>query len=424
MASFLQSVMKSGGARAITLPVTAASSLLSSMIIIATAGVSGYAAISVISTLFLLIQFSDLGLGSSVINEVASSSASEHSKLSVIASSFRILCIVSLALMLIAVGGVSVFSWSGVLGIQSSSLDDLDSATLLAISIFAISVPLGLSQRILVGLGRNHLAIYLSLFTSVTSVLVVYLVSKSELPAAYMSVSQSSGVLITNLISTFVVLKFIPFRFRMIVDRKRFRGHGILGTGLWMLLLSIMLAFSFQAGRIILSHRSSELEVGDYSLAMQFYMPVVSIVSASGFALWPIFAKNRTFGVDARRSFLRILAAFSAGGFVLATVFALLANPVGLLISGGRISLGLDVIVLCAILIILQSIQIVPGMLLTQSAGLRFQSLCGVVAAMISVSMSYVLSPSMGAAAPVLAACCAVAVAQVGPSLYKALSGV
>ncbi|MBY4401911.1 oligosaccharide flippase family protein [Rhodococcus fascians] len=419
MGSFLSGALKSGGARAVTLPVTAISSLVSSTVIISSAGVTGYAAISVVSTLFLLIQFSDLGLGSAVINEVASSSATDVSKASVIATAVRILCIVSVILLAIAYAGTSIFSWSDVLGVRDSSLTNLDDATLISVAIFAIALPLGLSQRVLVGLGKNHLAVYLSLATSISSVVIVFLISISHFPLAYMATAQSAGLLITNLLSTVVVRRSIFFKLSMVWQRSRFSTSGVLGAGLWMLLLTITLALSFQIGRIMLSHRSTQLNVAYFSLAMQFYLPAVSIVSAAGFSLWPMFARDRSVGSAAIGSFTRILLAFAGLGFFLAACFAILARPVGRLVSGGEISLPASLVFFCALAIFLQAIQIVPGMMLTSPNGLRFQACCGVLCAAVSITLSYFLAPIVGSSAPMIATCWAIFLTQIVPCLTK-----
>ncbi|WP_426374570.1 lipopolysaccharide biosynthesis protein [Rhodococcoides fascians] len=411
----------SGGTRVLSLPVTAACSFASTAVIINFAGATGFAAISVVNTMFMLIQFTDLGLGSGVINAVSSSILTWREKHGVVASTFRLLVIVSMVLLVGAASGLVFFSWSAVLGIAQSGLANLNAATFAALALFAMALPFSVGQRILTGISRNHVAILLSMVTSIVSLLVVVAVYAAKWPAAFMSISQSAGLLVSAVLSCAVGMKAIRFRYRYLLQRRLYRATGLMVSGLWMLLLSVCIAFAFQSGRLMLAHRSSDAQLASYSLIMQFYLPVISVMSATGLALWPMFSSKRGHMDSARNEVMRLTLIFAGVGAVLSVGFACLIRPVSSLLSGGEIVLSWPLIFVVCLLICAQSAQVVPGMFLTSSEGLKFQALCGLGAVVVSLSISWVLTPAVGSSGPVIATCASVFFAQFVPTYLKAV---
>lgn len=380
----------------------------------------GFAVLSVVNTLFMVIQFSDLGLGSGVINAQSSTVLSERQKHAVIASTIRILCVVALVLVLVAVSGVTIFSWSTVLGISGSPIPHMDIAACLAIVIFAVALPLNVSQRILTGLSKNHLAITLSVITSVVALVVVAGVYVLHLDAAIMSTAQSCGILATGLVSCWYAFRASGFNLRAVFDRQRYRATGLLGGGVWMLIVSVSLAIVFQSGRLILAHNSSDEELAVYSLAMQFYLPTMSIISAAGLALWPVFSARRGSASESGFEITKLTLVFVSIGLAFALGFGLLGNIAADVVSGGQVHFTGLVLVSVYALIVIQSGQIVPGMYLTTPSGLKFQAVCCVIGACLSISMGWLLSSKYGAAGPVLGTAIAVLLAQAVPTYIKA----
>lgn len=89
--SLIRVVGKSFLTRGLTLPISLASGLLTTSIVVSEAGASAYGAISLISTLFMLIPFSDMGLGATVVTRVATARNNAERE-SVAATAFKLYC--------------------------------------------------------------------------------------------------------------------------------------------------------------------------------------------------------------------------------------------------------------------------------------------------------------------------------------------
>lgn len=57
-----------------------------------------------------------------------------------------------------------------------------------------------------------------------------------------------------------------------------------------MLVQAIALPISMQSDRLVLSHVSTPSELARYNLGAQLFLPVWQVITASGTALWPVFA--------------------------------------------------------------------------------------------------------------------------------------
>ena len=144
----------SAGARVATLPLTAIASALTTYLIVGYAGAEMFGYVNLIATLFLLLPFADLGLGAAIVNKVASASSIHDDEGARALTRAAFLTLVMAAAGLIAIVGVAA---AGGLLAQFVGLGDVEAsavnaAILVAIAPFAIALPFGVGQRVLLGL--------------------------------------------------------------------------------------------------------------------------------------------------------------------------------------------------------------------------------------------------------------------------------
>ncbi|WP_442903346.1 lipopolysaccharide biosynthesis protein [Gordonia sp. 135] len=414
--------MRSAGARVLVLPISGVCSLATTAVAIDYGGIDSYAAISVVLAIALLLPFADLGLGAGVINAYSDGRGPDDRR-DLLASTVRLL-VLSASLLVVAAILVSVFvSWSRLFGFSEEppTPSGIEGAIVLAVVIFAISVPLGVGQRILIGIGKNHYVVFAGAITSVVTLLVVVVVSVAGLPSAFMAVAAAVGVLVSSLVMLRLAWSSIDLRFADLIDRRR-RARGVLSLGAYMLCVSCFLAILFQSGRLIISHLCDDYQLASYSIAMQLYLPAVSILGSAGFALWPMFAGRRgrasTGGVS-QVSFTKLVgimvALGSAGCIALVFVLPLVSRVVSGHSVDPPLSLGLGV----GALLVAQSAQVVPGMYLTDLAGMRFQAVCAILAATSAVLLGVYVAGPFGATGVVFATAAAVFLFQAAPSTVR-----
>ncbi|WP_327015914.1 hypothetical protein [Cryobacterium sp. MP_3.1] len=373
-----------------------------------------------ISTLSQLLPYADLGIGAGVMNAVSTSKNGDRDRIGAVASAIRWLIIPFAVLVVVGALGATLFSWSKLLGIEASQIEGLDWATAFALIFFAIGIPLGVGQRVLVGLSLNPLAVGLSSLVSIVTLVSTLVIVWTGSPIAALAVAPALGSLLSAGVACFVGLRLVQFKFSYIVRVREFRSPGLISQGISYLVLIAALAAALQGGRVLLAQASTLNEVASYSLMMQLYLPIWSFFSVGGIALWPIFAKLRMDpGARQMPAVAKMARYFSlaAVGGGLGIIF--LGAWVADLISAGEIRLGPTLLVVCAAFLVVQAIQFVLGMALTSPADLRFQAVCAVPMSVVVITLISVTASQWGAVAPFLWAAVGVGLFQVLPNAIR-----
>jgi len=415
----LAGVLRAMGAKVVTLPISALATFGATSLTITSIGAERYGVLSIVTGLYLMVPFADLGLGAGVINAVASGQQ-EYAR-AVARRTFRILWVPALIVAIVGMAGASMFSWSSVLGVSGAPDRCLDLVTGVSLTLFALSIPLGIGPRILVGLKRNAVAVYLSLLSSLTALTGVLALGFIGAPSDTYALPMPLGMLITNLVSLVVAQRFTGFSiFGSAQGDAVVTVRSLFSVGLPMMVLMISLPLLFNSHRVILSLRSDAMEIARYSLMMQLYNPFWSVVSIGGTALWPYFASGRARSANATPSLAVLgypLALFGSFGVAVAIALVVAGGPVADLVSSGQISLSISLLLAASALILVQSVQQVPGMFLTDGSGLWFQAACVIAALPAALFSMWVLSPLFGAAAPILCTAGSVLLFQFVPAL-------
>jgi hypothetical protein len=140
------------------------------------------------------------------------------------------------------------------------------------------------------------------------------------------------------------------------------------------------------------------------------FTPVWQVVSAAGFALWPIFAKQRANRATA--SPLPISLGFGAAAAAVTTVIAFASPLLARLASGGELSLSPLLVLVFSVFMVFQALKYPLGMYMTDAPGLRFQAYMILAMVPVNIGLSYWLAGLLGAAGPVIGSLVGVALFQ------------
>lgn len=416
--SLIRVVGKSFLTRGLTLPISLASGLLTTSIVVSEAGASAYGAISLISTLFMLIPFSDMGLGATVVTRVATARNNAERE-SVAATAFKLLLLPGAVIGALGLAGATLFSWTVVLGLPALHPPDADQATAAALMLFALSVPFGVGQRTLTGLGKNHIGIAITAFTSVGALVTTLVIQFGSFPPSAFATAQPVGILISAVVCTVVAqfqLRTTPWR---LIKAPRVGIRSLITTATPWLLIMIGLPVALQSHRLLLSQFGTPSQLSEYSLMMQFYLPLWSVIAAGATALWPFFRSQAAPGREVRKALRRASLLLTTISVVAGTGMVLAGRPLGLYISHGQITLSTQTLFAAGALIVVQGLQQVPGMYFTDDRGLWFQVKCIMWFVLWTVGFSIALIPTLGASAPLWAAASGVISTQLLPGLLR-----
>jgi O-antigen/teichoic acid export membrane protein len=416
--SIVGPMAKSLLARVIVFPITAAAALLTTAIVVQSAGGVLFGVIALISTLVQLIPFADLGLGAAVINEV-SSTTDVRRRRAVLYSATRKLLIPMAAVLLIAPLGTTFFSWADILGVAEAYPSEVDAVTSVVIAIFGLTIPLGLGQRVLVGLGKNHIGVAMAIVTSLTALVLTWSLSLTPANPIFLALCPAAASFVGAATTYIVAWKLLRSGEDCSDDYRVVKIAGLFRQAAPMILIMVGIPLAFQSHRILLSLRSSPEELSEYSLAMQFYLPLWSFISAAATSLWPVFSRGRSIGESQLKKVLHSLLILGLLGALLALSIVLCGQWVGEIVSQGKIELESSVLIACAILLVVQSLQQVPGMFLTDTSGLWFQAVCIFFLSIWTLGVGWLTVPLLGAAGPLLATASGVLLFQLVPGYMR-----
>lgn len=397
---------RSGGVKFVALGVSAVLGIIITRVIITNYGTEVFAQYGLLVGLGALIQVNALGVGAPLVNTVAVSDDPGHDEhlRRVILSSLRVLTLAALVLIAV-VGLMTAMGWWGPLLGDSLLPGSGPIAAALCMLLWALGMPVGIGQRLLAGLGKNHLTIAIS---GLQSPLVLLVLALSLLvgadSGAFIAVVSYAATLIIALICLVIAARMIrptlTTAIRQIPWRRKFRGAKILDQAGPMTVIMIALPIAMQTDRIVLSHVAEPSQLAQYNLASQMYNPIFALVSAAGFTLWPRFAAARAKNKD--ESPLQLSLVFGAIGAILAIGVSVISPLLAQFASGGEIQLGLLLISGFSVLMIIQALQYPMGMYLTDKKGLRFQAFMVTLLLPVNLALSWILASSLGAAGPVI----------------------
>ena len=153
-------MFKALSARGLTTLTSAIFGILTARLILGTAGVEYFALYALVTALPSLMQFQDLGTGAALVNTIATSDAPAHDAnvTATMTSVWRIMLLFAVGMMVVNAALYLSGGWASVLG-EPGHLPNASLVVFTCLSVWAVAIPLGIWQRVLLGLRKNHLTI-------------------------------------------------------------------------------------------------------------------------------------------------------------------------------------------------------------------------------------------------------------------------
>lgn len=392
--------------------------LFTTRLIIGHYGTQDYELYALVSTLPNLLPFADLGMAAVILNAVGGSSNPRHDPevRQAIVTAMRILTNSGLVITAVCVLLSILGLWPLVLG---TDLRGADLMPLVCLAIFSAALPFTVGPRILIGMGRTTTQIASTALTAPFIFVAIQLLARFAPPEAgrWLAVT-------TYLASSTVVLVAFALAWRAIrpqlreviklVPRRRaypsVRAMHLAGP---MLLQSMVLPFAMQTDRLLLSHFTEGDELAQYSLAAQLFGVVIQTITATGVALWPVFARARTVGEIKSPGRATVLFAFTGLGAALALTAIL--PWLWPFISHNRFAMTPWLIGGFIFFVTMEATKYPAGMYMTDEKGLKFQIIPVLLLVPINIGLSIALIGPLGAGGPVWGSALSVLACQVIP---------
>jgi O-antigen/teichoic acid export membrane protein len=426
--SMVRRFVASAGARLVILPFTGVAAILTARLLSGSLGISAYATYALIAGIPLLLSFADLGVGSAVTNAAGYSSTHPVEFFAILHKAYWILAVVAFAIIACCFAIAVLDLWPRLLGLEDQR--ELNWPIAIGLALFGTAVPGALGVSLLVGFGRNHVAVLaqgaVPIVTLASSVITLLL--GGGLSVIIMVCT--SGQVLCNWACWVAARRSAGYRearsaslaLNHLGGLRRPPTESVWGTALPMLIVIIGGALAFQSGRLVLSHESNLEQVAVYSAAWLGFQPVFSVVQSAGRSLWPEFAAARAEGRIAYSNLLRSIRVSGALGFGCAVGYLVFGPIVASIALAGSIPRPITLYIVLGALILMQGFHQPSGMFLTDPAGLRLQAATMLTSGVVALLISILASSKLGAVAPALALLASLSAFQIIPCLLIALS--
>lgn len=416
------SVGRSAGARVLVLPVSAILGIINTRLIISHFGEAAFAQYGLLVGIGALLPFADLGMTAAIINAVGQSDDPSRDPTvgRLLTTALRVLAGSCVALLAVCLVITATGSWRRLLG-EGLMPHSGPIAAALCLVVIALTMLVAFGQRVLVGLGKNHVSIaLLGLQTPVVLLAVLIIIAVDAPLGAYVAVVAYAATFVISAVACYVASRMIHptvgIAMRDAPRVRTVRGGRVFDVAWPMLVQMIALPIAMQTDRIVLSHVSDLTNLAQYNLAWQIFTPVWAVTNAAGGALWPIFARARAKPGSASASPMSLSLAFGGAAIVVCAGLAVATPWLTSAASGDTIHLGAMLIVTFSIFMVFQALKYPLGMYMTDARGLRFQALMVVILVPMNLGLSLPLAARWGAVGPVVGSTVSVFFCQVVPN--------
>ena len=415
----MKSLVLSALARAFSLIPAAIATLLTSRVVISHFGLSAFDSFSLIVSLIALIPLNNLGVGTAVTSVFAANGPHSQRAQRTMLTAARTLTVSMIGLTVITVALTAAKLWPRLLGPASGP----NLYVGIAIFMYGVSFVPGLGQSMLLGVNRNHVAILVQTLLAPVTLLLVVSVMVTNVDARWVIITPTLAVVIINVLTSAVAARSTNYSWSRVIshipNRRRYPGASIRAVSGPMLVITIALPLAYYTDRIVLSHFSTKQAVANYSVVLQMFTPVAALIAAAAQPLWPMYAKARAEGRHGP-GIGRIIVVLMFGALLAGGALVVIANPLGHIIGGKQINLGIFIPVAAALSVAGQAPAYPLAMSMRDPAGLRFSATCATLAIPANLFVSIALAKHYGAAGPLLSTFSVGLVVQTVPGLIYA----
>lgn len=379
-----------------------------------------------ISTLLSFLTFTDLGLGSSLLNAVADAHGRDDRREAqrYVASAFWLLAVMAIILWVPFAGAshwiaAQLFSGKGT----SSLLQETAPAVFIAITIFFLNFPLALFTQVLWAHQQNVIVNICAMMTSLGNLIAIVAVVVCKGGLIWLVLAYSGCGLLINLVSSLWLFGFAKPWLRpsiAVVDTSMMRK--LFGTGWKFLIISVFWIVNLQTDNLIISHFLGPGEVTPYSIAYRLFSYAVIFQSFAVVALWPAYTEAKARGDVGwiRRTFKANLIFSIVSSLPLTILFVVFGQKIIHWWAGESAVPAFSLLIWMAIWNLMLATVSAPSFLLNAFGRLKGMTIYGTVTAVVNVIFSIVLVQRLGVNGAVLASVVSVGLLSYIPIFLEA----
>lgn len=396
--------IKRGWATAIgTRGFTAIVALVSVPIALNYLGPSNYGAWIALVSLTSFLSVSDLGLGNSLVGEVAYHTTQPDSSRRIrrdISSAACMLTVVALTLALLFVGVSMFVDWSELIagGRNADRLDSMFGVAAAVFGVYIVSIPLSIATNVRAGLQQGYANNLASASGSAVSLIFLVLMVRlrSSIPLVVFAAASAPLLSVAmNATHLFWTRRDLRPGLRF---AERARGMHLLRVGLLFLALQLVGAVAFSSDAFVVARLLGPSAAADFAVPHRLFAAVASVLSVGTASLWPAFvdAFGRHDDTWIRSALVRAIAWTAVGSGLIGGLLVAVGASVLERWVGTTVVVDMNLLRGLAAWLVLSSVGNVAAMFLIAARVIRFQIVWGSVMAISNIALSIVLAQRVG----------------------------
>lgn len=246
-----------------------------------------------INSILGILTFADLGIGNGLMNSIADVSGREDQDgmREAISSGFAMLSLVGLT---IAAGVLAVYphiSWANLFNVKTAiAAQEAGPALLVFVLCFALNVPLGVMQRIQLGLQQGYYANLWQLVGSLCGLGGVLLGVHLRLALPWLVFMVSAAPVMAAAANGFVFFGFFHPDLRPLHHHISFpAARQLARTGGFFFFLQTVVAAAFYSDSLIIARVLGAAAVADYAVVQRMFMLIPVLLAMFTGPLWPAY---------------------------------------------------------------------------------------------------------------------------------------
>jgi len=406
----------------VSLSAGAASSVVANLLalplVFRSLGASGFGVWSAVLAAVALFGPLDLGLGNALTQAIAGNRVDDSTTNGQLVRS-ALLSASALGFVVVMAGQI-VVATVGVDSLLGAAVPGSTTAVRIALVAAALSIPLGLVDRIHLGYEEAHRNGVISVAMSVVSLTAVGLaaMTDADLPAFVAAVVLAGPAV--RAMAWIVLIIQRPQLFSPAGQRRAIATRGLWTSSVWFGLLQIIAVASYNADQLVISAVAGPNEVADYAVPARLFGFLVLAINVLVTPVWPMLARRWSTGP--RTEDEAIIRGLFRSTVAISTLFG-----IGLVVLGPAVLsrwIGPDydpdvsLLVAFALWAVVYAVAGPLSFVLIAAGLVKHQVLPAVLSLVVNVTASVVLVASHGAVGAVWASALAYLVVVVPSQLW------